>query len=1032
MQFGLKILFSISLFLLSNEALSATGVNSVIIADDAIELDETVFEYAVSLDFIISSTDDGEGGTTLSDVDYIGHEEVQSVTFTERESLSYSGSYAASATDYLDGGTDFRVYIGASITLENDTESNKTFDVYAIIYYGWVFDNPWYYAGKQSFTIEALSGSVEKNISLVYQLDRSYALESTFVVFSIIESGSRVGYGTSNQIYFSLGLEPTPTPTPRPRTKIAPDQIRDVFERFNTNWQLDIDLASAMILNVSPVYETLPSLSAHNHGDMVRGSTGPLYIQNVTEWAVVWPVQAGDLPIEISGEGIIQVTHTVEDATSHWVIGATDTSLSCDDHFVFWYTGDYHVWRPSHREDFPVIQIREYSTKEAYNARYTTAIVPTQRLVDGTFIFNTADETFEYELVASILPADYVGSTTTVVHNLDSTTLAFTCYDEDGYVAQAPVRIIDSNTVSVPDGIAHVAIANLPEHEVVSVADWNRWVEHYSGHRNIFATIIGTEYGAGVAPIAFQQDYMELAEYFIEDVTVAWKSLNWCSETPIEKKNLVVVVAASNSPEEAKRSATYVCDGVDDEDEITYAFNSLVSTGGEIRLLEGDYYIGADIKFTPNSAAGGGEYRLVGTNKKTVIYRNFSATVPMLSCNRSFAALSNRKGALIIKDIIFDGSGLMDSFGKDSSNYPYGCINIAYSSSSAGSPECTLSLDGVTIQNIGNVGYNVGVRSNADISIRDSRITGAVNLYADLSIRDSHISGSVNLYNDPSIYIVSTDFDLVGSVVTENYCLYGIAHGNITKCNFSSGYGGVNLDSSDLKIEDCAFTGLEIAIHTDNSVETTIEDCVFTSCDAGVFGYEPSAVIGCRFRNISGRAIEFKVVSPTYDSEVREGVLVKDNVFMNIGDDVFCSDLGEIGYYYASAPAQAPVIFSNNTATNVGGDMFNADGGIFHETIIVKDNTAINIAGQFFSMNFNTLVWDPPLWSNYYIDGNTIYTTVTDEAVIDLYMVGWIGSKPIPSVIISTNNSFHGTYSSMYRYIAGDILITNNDFDNGD
>ena len=51
-----------------------------------------------------------------------------------------------------------------------------------------------------------------------------------------------------------------------------------------------------------------------------------------------------------------------------------------------------------------------------------------------------------------------------------------------------------------------------------------------------------------------------------------------------------VVIAASDSSEKSKAQADYLCDGTDDQEEIQAGFDALPSVGGEIVLLEGNYY----------------------------------------------------------------------------------------------------------------------------------------------------------------------------------------------------------------------------------------------------------------------------------------------------------------------------------------------------------------------------------------------------------------------------------------------------------
>ena len=52
-----------------------------------------------------------------------------------------------------------------------------------------------------------------------------------------------------------------------------------------------------------------------------------------------------------------------------------------------------------------------------------------------------------------------------------------------------------------------------------------------------------------------------------------------------------VIVAANNSSVADKAIANYVCDGINDEVELQQAIDTFATTGGQIILCNGDYYI---------------------------------------------------------------------------------------------------------------------------------------------------------------------------------------------------------------------------------------------------------------------------------------------------------------------------------------------------------------------------------------------------------------------------------------------------------
>jgi hypothetical protein len=60
-------------------------------------------------------------------------------------------------------------------------------------------------------------------------------------------------------------------------------------------------------------------------------------------------------------------------------------------------------------------------------------------------------------------------------------------------------------------------------------------------------------------------------------------------------RSATIVIAASDSSEKSKAQADYVCDGIDDQEEIIAAIDALPSAGGKIQLLEGNFYLSAGL-----------------------------------------------------------------------------------------------------------------------------------------------------------------------------------------------------------------------------------------------------------------------------------------------------------------------------------------------------------------------------------------------------------------------------------------------------
>lgn len=82
-----------------------------------------------------------------------------------------------------------------------------------------------------------------------------------------------------------------------------------------------------------------------------------------------------------------------------------------------------------------------------------------------------------------------------------------------------------------------------------------------------------------------------------------------------KKKNVVIYVGSSELSDEQKLSCDYICDGVDDQIEISQAIDSLPDSGGEIHLSRGIFNIS-------NSIVINKRIKLVGEGKGITLDRN--------------------------------------------------------------------------------------------------------------------------------------------------------------------------------------------------------------------------------------------------------------------------------------------------------------------------------------------------------------------------------------------------------------------------
>jgi hypothetical protein len=80
-------------------------------------------------------------------------------------------------------------------------------------------------------------------------------------------------------------------------------------------------------------------------------------------------------------------------------------------------------------------------------------------------------------------------------------------------------------------------------------------------------------------------------------------------------RTATLVVAASDSSDESKAQADYLCDGIADNVEIQAAIDALPAVGGCVQLLEGTFYIAAAIEITDDYVALKGVARLATTLK---------------------------------------------------------------------------------------------------------------------------------------------------------------------------------------------------------------------------------------------------------------------------------------------------------------------------------------------------------------------------------------------------------------------------------
>jgi len=116
------------------------------------------------------------------------------------------------------------------------------------------------------------------------------------------------------------------------------------------------------------------------------------------------------------------------------------------------------------------------------------------------------------------------------------------------------------------------------------------------------------------------------------------------AEVPPPRSPATFIVAAADSLH--KKRADFVCDGVDDQEEINNAINSLPAGGGRVVLLEGTYHLTAPIKILKSNVV------LEGNGWNTVLFLEDGSDCNMIEIGDYYTSLRNIK----IRNIQFDGN----------------------------------------------------------------------------------------------------------------------------------------------------------------------------------------------------------------------------------------------------------------------------------------------------------------------------------------------------------------------------------------
>lgn len=345
----------------------------------------------------------------------------------------------------------------------------------------------------------------------------------------------------------------------------------------------------------------------------------------------------------------------------------------------------------------------------------------------------------------------------------------------------------------------------------------------------------------------------------------------------IKEGTAVAVVAASNSSDEVKVSADYVCKGENDHETIQEAINSIAESGGTITLTEGTFYLAADTYITGNNIIfeGSGEDktllewssgRLGTVGREYVILKNFktTGTGAIVLWNSSHVKVENVTATVddsfagaafttfvssnTIEDIEYNNCkaidcgrhGWMSDGWYDSPDKPEKLIkNIRYINCKA--INCG-RYSRFSPHGQWTCGFQLG--ENSDIDGCE-----VINCYAEgnweagfivegaPTIKNMVIRDCVSKNNGtkPDDYYNGPDEEMYGCLfgagfwLNDDITLYNCVSENNRKCGYSVWY-----ESLGTKLLNCIDTGSEIGFRLDYTDNVYIENC--TSSNAGKYG----------------------------------------------------------------------------------------------------------------------------------------------------------------------------------------------------
>jgi parallel beta-helix repeat protein len=201
------------------------------------------------------------------------------------------------------------------------------------------------------------------------------------------------------------------------------------------------------------------------------------------------------------------------------------------------------------------------------------------------------------------------------------------------------------------------------------------------------------------------------------------------------------------------KDCDYLCDGVNDQEEIIQALNALPETGGEVVILDGTYNVTASINVPKNNVS------IRGNGNATILKRMYNSTNTDSGSTARGLITLNEKSGCKIQGLQIDGNKATYT-----ASYNYGiCL---YSSSNN-------TITGNTCNN-NNIGIRFDSSSNKNIVTDNTCNSNGNGIRFDSSSNDNTIADNTcNNNSSNGIYLSSSsDNTVTGNTCNNNY--YGI------------------------------------------------------------------------------------------------------------------------------------------------------------------------------------------------------------------------------------------------------------------